>query len=148
MLLDEVLSKLFRHFVKCSIFDLILNYSFGHAWTIVAFQIEEFTEDPGQFLSFSDGKVFAFEKVIDSYDLLRSNREEEVSQRVIVVHHVTEKSRLARLETLDKLRCLLNEFEDCLVSLVLLAQFCLVASLRYNQVIQFYRVEAVVACWL
>ena len=148
VLFDVVLSKLFGQVVESPVFDLILDDCFGHAWTIVALEIKELAKDPGQLLSFADRKVFTFEKVIDSGDLFRCYRQEKVSQRVIVVHHVAEKCRLARLETFDKLRGLLDEFEDCLVSLVLLAQCCLVTSFGYNQVIELDRVETVVSCWI
>ena len=54
VLFDVVLSELFGQVVESPVFDLILDDCFGHAWTIVALEIEELAKDPGQLLSFAD----------------------------------------------------------------------------------------------
>lgn len=73
-------------------------------------------------MSLADRQIPSLQQVFDRCNLLGRDREEEVPQCVVVVHHVAEECGLAGLERFYKLRRLLDKLKNLLVSLVLLTK--------------------------
>ena len=132
-------------FIQVLVFYLILNDSLCHRSVIVSFDIEELTKDPCQLLSLFISQILTLQQIINDLDLLRLDRQEEVSQCIVEIHHVTEYDRLARLQSLDELRCLLNKFKDDLIFLVLLAELHFIDCFRNDEMIEFDGVVVIIA---
>jgi hypothetical protein len=115
--------------------DLVLDDGLCHSSVVIALQVEKLAKYPAQVLRFLRRQVFSLNQIVDDDDLLRLDGKEEVAQREVVVHHVSEERRLAFLQSLDELGRFLNELEDCLVFLVLLAEGSFVLRFRHYQVV-------------